>query len=278
MAQVSSGGTDQAAHWNGPVAETWVEAQELLDAMFRGLEEALADTAAAAGARRVLDIGCGTGATTLALARRLGADGEALGVDISAPMIAAARVRAEREGSRARFVLADATTHALPPGYFDLAVSRFGVMYFPDPVAAFTNLRAAMRPGGGLSAVAWRSRAETPFMTLAERTALPMLPTPPPPPPAGAPGQFAFRVRGILADSGWSDVMMQARDVDCTFPTTALELYLTRLSPLGILLRDVDDVLRTRVTDAVRAAFQPFVHGDAVRFTAACWWISAKAG
>ncbi len=282
MAQVSSSGPDQATHWNGPAGEAWVEAQALLDGMFRGLEAAIAEAAVKAGARRVLDIGCGTGATTLAVARRLGADGEALGVDISAPMVAAARARAEREGSTARFVVADATTHALPPGHFDLAVSRFGVMFFPDPVAAFANVRSALQPGGGLSAVAWRSRAENPFMMTAERTAVPMLPEPPPARPAGAPGQFAFadedRVRGILKDSGWTGVEMQPLDVDCTFPATALELYFTRLGPLGTLLREVDEETRGRVTDAVRAAFQTFVHGDAVRFTAACWWIAARAG
>ncbi len=282
MAQVSSSGPDQAAHWNGPAGEAWVEAQELLDGMFRGLEAALAEAASEAGARRVLDIGCGTGATTLAVARRLGEDGEALGVDISAPMVTHARARAEQEGSRAHFVVADATAHALPPAHFDLAVSRFGVMFFPDPVAAFSNIRRALRPGGALVAVAWRSRDENPFMTTAERTAVPMLPEAPPPRRPDAPGQFAFadegRVRGILADSGFSSVAMRPVDVDCTFPATALELYLTRLGPLGTLLREVDEVTRTHITDAVRAAFQPFVHGNTVRFTAACWWIEAKVG
>jgi SAM-dependent methyltransferase len=282
MAQTNSGGTDQAAHWNGPAGEAWVAAQTVLDGIFQPLEAAIAEAAAKAGATRVLDIGCGTGTTTLAVARRLGAGGEALGLDISAPMVAAARARAERAGSTARFVVADATTHALPPAHFDLAVSRFGVMFFPDPVAAFANIRSAMRPGGGLAAVAWRSRAENPFMTTAERTAVPMLPEPPPQRPADAPGQFAFadegRVRGILADSGWSDVELRPLDVDCAFPATALELYLTRLGPLGTLLREVDEETRTRVTDAVRAAFEAFVHGDQVRFTAACWWISARAG
>ncbi|MFM9858611.1 class I SAM-dependent methyltransferase [Pseudoxanthobacter sp. M-2] len=281
MVQASSSSPDQAAHWNGPAGEAWVEAQELLDGMFSGLEEALADTAATASARRVLDIGCGTGATTLAVARRLGEDGEALGVDISAPMVTHARARAEREGSQARFVVADATTHALPPAHFDLAVSRFGVMFFPDPVAAFANIRRALRPGGGLAAVAWRSRDENPFMTTAERTAVPMLPEAPPPRRPDAPGQFAFadesRVRGILEDSGWGGVTMRPVDVDCTFPATALELYLTRLGPLGTLLREVDEVTRERVLTAVRAAFQTFVHGDTVRFTAACWWIEARA-
>jgi SAM-dependent methyltransferase len=282
MALVNSSGNDQAAHWNGPAGAAWVLAQEVLDRTFRGLEEALSDAAAEAGARRVLDVGCGTGATTLAVARRLGADGEALGVDISAPMIAAARARAEREGSSARFVVADAGTHAFALAHFDLAVSRFGVMFFPDPVAAFANLRSALRPGGRLAAIAWRGREENPFMTTAERTALPLLPDPPPPRPAGAPGQFSLadegRVCRVLGESGWTGTRMRPVDVDCTFPAAALDLYLNRLGPLGTLLREVDEATRARVTDAVRAAFQPFVHGDEVRFTAACWWIEARAG
>ncbi len=282
MAQVSSGGTDQAAHWNGPAGAAWVEAQELLDGMFQPLEAAIAEAVAGAGATRVLDVGCGTGATTIAVARRVGDGGEALGVDISAPMVAAARARAERDGSPARFVVADVTTHALPTAHFDLAVSRFGVMFFPDPVAAFANVRGALRPGGGLAAVAWRSRAENPFMTTAERTAVPMLSEPPPPRPPDAPGQFAFadepRVRRILTESGWGDIGLRPMDVACSFPAKALELYLTRLGPLGTLLRDADEPTRAQITDAVRDAFQAFVHGDEVRFTAACWWIEAKAG
>jgi SAM-dependent methyltransferase len=281
MTQRNTGGTDQAAHWNGAAGEAWVEARDVLDGMFRTLEERLADTASDAGALRVLDIGCGTGATTLAIARRLAADGEALGADLSAPMIAAARARAARESSAARFVVADVETHRFPRARYDLAVSRFGVMFFPDPVAAFANLRGALRPGGRLAAVAWRSREENPFMTTAERTALPLLPEAPPPRPPHAPGQFAFadpdRVTGILAASGWTDAALRPVDVDCAFPAAALDLYLRRLGALGTLLRDVDDATRERVVAAVTEAFQPFVHGDEVRFTAACWWIEARA-
>lgn len=281
MTQQNTGGTDQAAHWNGAAGEAWVEAREVLDGMFRSLEGRLAATAAETGARRVLDIGCGTGATTIAVAQRLPADGEALGADLSAPMIAAARTRATLAGSAARFVVADVETHRFPRARYDLAVSRFGVMFFPDPFAAFANLRTALRPGGRLAAVAWRSREENPFMTTAERTALPLLPEAPPPRPPHAPGQFAFadptRVTDILAASGWRDVSLRPLDVECAFTSAALDLYLRRLGALGTLLRDVDAATRERVVAAVTAAFQPFVHGDEVRFTAACWWIEAQA-
>lgn len=282
MAQTNSGGTDQAAHWNGPAGEAWVAAQPVLDGMFRGIAERLVETVAEAGPGRVLDIGCGTGATTLAIARRVSADGEVLGVDISAPMVAAARARAAQEGSSARFEVADVETHTLPAGNFDLAVSRFGVMFFPDPVAAFANIRSALRPGGGLCAYTWRSRAENPFMTTTERTAAPLLPEPPPPPQPGAPGQFALadetRVKSILAASGWTDIALTPVDVACAFPADALDLFLTRLGPLRTLLRDADDATRERIVDAVRVAFQPFVHGDEVRFEAACWRVEARAG
>ena len=133
----------QARLWNGPAGRAWVEAQGLLDRMFRPLETLLADAVAARSPRQLLDVGCGTGATTLAAARRLAADARATGIDISAPMIAAARVRAEQEGVAARFICADAQAGALEPAQFDMLISRFGVMFFSDPVRAFLQLRNA---------------------------------------------------------------------------------------------------------------------------------------
>ena len=154
---------------------------------------------------RVLDVGCGTGSTTLAVARRLGAKGRCIGIDISEPMIAAARARAEREGTPASFIRADAQTHAFEPASFDMIISRFGVMFFDDSVRAFANLRRAARDDAELRFIAWRSAAENPFMTTAERAAAPLLPNLPARRP-DAPGQFAFadrrRVYSILEESG----------------------------------------------------------------------------
>ena len=144
--------------------------------------------------RRVLDVGCGTGSTTLAVARLLGAKGRCTGIDISEPMIAAARARAEREGTPASFIRADAQTHAFEPASFDMIISRFGVMFFDDSVRAFANLRRAARDDAELRFIAWRSAAENPFMTTAERAAAPLLPNLPARRP-DAPGQFAFADR-----------------------------------------------------------------------------------
>ncbi|RKH61736.1 class I SAM-dependent methyltransferase [Corallococcus llansteffanensis] len=271
----------QTRLWNGPAGRAWVDSQALLDAMFTPFEDLLVEAVSVGSAARVLDVGCGTGSTTLAVARRLGAKGHCVGIDISEPMIAAARARAEREGTPASFIRANAQGHAFEPASFDLIVSRFGVMFFDDPVRAFANLRRAASPDAGLQFIAWRSAAENPFMTTAERAAAPLLPNLPARRP-DAPGQFAFadrgRVSSLLEESGWADIELQPIDVVCTLPEKELVRYLTRLGPVGLLLQEADVRTRAQVIETVRAAFEPYVHGAEVRYTAACWKVSARAG
>ena len=267
----------QTTLWNGPAGHAWVEAQELLDSVFAPITERLVDAIPAGTASQVLDVGCGTGAIALAIARRLGADGRCVGVDLSAPMIEAARARAERDGSAATFVHADAQRHPFEPG-FDRIVSRFGVMFFDDPVQAFANLRRATTDTAGLRCVAWRDASDNPFMTAAERAAAPLLPMLPVRSTDG-PGQFAFaderRVRQLLHASGWTGVEIEPLDVTCTLPEHELMRYVTRLGPVGRALPEVDEATRARVIDVTRAAFEPYVHGADVRFVAACWLITA---
>ncbi|MEP9379885.1 class I SAM-dependent methyltransferase [Aquabacter sp. CN5-332] len=270
----------QALHWNGLAGRAWVEAQDVLDQMLKPFQELLVEAIVPGSGGQVLDVGCGTGSTTLAVGRLLGANGRCVGVDISEPMIAAARARAEREGSPVSFIRADAQTHAFAPASFDMIISRFGVMFFEDPIRAFANLRHAARNDAELRFVAWRSAAENPFMTTAERAAAPLLPDMPTRPP-DAPGQFAFadqhRVHRILEESGWGGAEIRPIDVACTLPETAMVYYLTRLGPLGSILHEADAPMRARVIDTVRAAFDPYVHGAEVRFTAACWMVRAEA-
>ncbi|WP_396330781.1 class I SAM-dependent methyltransferase [Burkholderia anthina] len=270
----------QSALWNGPSGLAWVDARASLDRMFEPFETRLADAAAASSARSVLDVGCGTGAVTRAIARRLGEHAHCTGIDISARMIAAAQDRAERDGIRAGFMCADAQTHAFARDRFDLIVSRFGVMFFDDPVRAFANLRHAARENAQLRFIAWRSAADNPFMTTAERAAAPLLPNLPARQP-GAPGQFAFgdrqRIASVLSDSGWADVEIEPVDMACALPVRALDDYIARMGPVGLALRDVDDVTRRRVTDTIRAAFDRYVQGADVRFDAACWLVTARA-
>jgi ubiquinone/menaquinone biosynthesis C-methylase UbiE len=272
---------EQPALWNGLGGCAWVEEQELLDRLFKPFEDLLAQAVSAGDSiDRVLDVGCGTGSTTLAVARLLGANGRCVGIDISEPMIALARARAERERMPASFIRADAQTHPFEPASFDMIISRFGVMFFDDFVQAFENLRRAARENAELRFIAWRTPSENPFMTTAERAAAPFLPNLPARRP-DAPGQFAFadqrRVCRILEQSGWAEVDIRPIDVPCILPERELVRYFTRLGPLGLILHEADDRTRTQVIEKVRAAFDPYVHGAEVRFTAACWIVSARA-
>lgn len=271
---------EQATLWNGVAGRAWVELQESLDQVFKPFEDLLVEAVSLGPGGRVLDVGCGPGGTTLAVARGLGVKGRCIGIDISDAMIAAARSRAKREGTPATFICANAQEHAFEPASFDIIISRFGVMFFEDSIRAFANLRHAAAENAELRFVAWRSAAENPFMTTAERAAAPLLPNLPAR-QTDAPGQFAFangdRVHNILKESGWADIDIRPIDVACTLPEKELIPYLTRLGPVGRILQETDDRTRTHVIQRVRAAFDPYVNGAEVRFTAACWIVRAQA-
>jgi len=271
-------GDEQTQLWNGPAGRAWVESQELLDQMLKPFQTLLVEAVAAGSRSQVLDVGCGTGTTTLAVARLLGAKGRCVGIDISEPMLAAATARAERDGVGAGFIRANAEDYAFEPDSFDMIISRFGVMFFDDPVRAFANLRRATSDGGECRFIAWRSAAENPFMTTAERAAAPLLPNLPARRP-DAPGQFALahrdKVRTVLEESGWTAIDINPINVDCTLPEKDLVRYLTRLGPVGMALQEADDETRAQVVGTVRAAFDSYVHGTEIRFTGACWMCGA---
>ena len=280
MQSVHDADEAQARLWNARAGEVWAEQQEMLDRLLGPFERTLVGAVAHFGANDVLDVGCGAGATTLAAAWHLGKQGRCTGVDISVPLIEVARRRAEETGlGTCRFIAADAQTYAFEPAAFDAVISRFGVMFFADPVAAFINLRRAARQDGGLAFVAWRGAEENSFMTAAERAAAPLLPELPARDPAG-PGQFAFadaeRVRGILAAAGWRDVDIQPLDVVCTLSGEDLEAYAARMGPVGALLADLDEDRRDRIVAAVRQAFQAWMTAGVAQIPAACWLVRAR--
>jgi len=271
---------EQTRLWNGIAGRAWVDTQPLLDRVLKPFEDLLVKAVAVKSAHRVLDVGCGTGATTLAIAELLGAKGRCVGVDISEPMITVARRRAERHDPTAHFICDDAQVCAFEPADFDMVVSRFGVMFFDDPVRAFANLRHAAKDGAELRFLAWRGHAENPFMTTAERAAAPLLPNITTREP-DAPGQFAFadrrRVERILEGSGWNEIDIRPADVSCNFPEKELIRYFTQLGPLGRVLHETDEQTRIRVIEEVRAAFATYVQGDEVRFDAGCWMVGARS-
>ncbi|MCU1643851.1 MAG: Methyltransferase [Nocardia sp.] len=271
---------EQTTLWNGRSGQAWSQSVGLMDQVLQPFETLLLESIAAGSGVRILDVGCGAGATTLAAAHRVGPAGAVVGADISEPMITAARARVDAAQAPVSFVLGDAQTYAFDAASFDLIMSRFGVMFFPDAVAAFTNLRRAARDSAALRFLCWRGVAENPFMTTAERAAAPLLPNLPAR-QLDQPGQFAFadeqRVRAILDQSGWSAIGFRPVDVECVLPEQELIRYFTQFGPVGLHLPDVDEATRTEVVRTVRAAFEPFVHGDQVRFTAACWVVDAAA-
>jgi len=272
---------NQSQMWNSTGGQAWVMSQSLLDHMYKPFEDVLVDAVSLTSPRHVLDVGCGTGATTVAIARRLDPNGSCVGIDISQPMIAAARARAEEDGVTASFICADAETYAFDAASIDMIVSRFGVMFFNDPIRAFANLRGAAADGAPLRCIVWRSPAENPFMTAAEQAAEPLLPGVSKRLP-NEPGQFGFadhdHVRRILTASGWRGIDIAPIDVDCVFPASELEFYVGTLGPVGRSLQSADDDTRARVMQATLPAFDPYRRGDEIRFSAACWLVDARAG
>lgn len=275
---------EQIRYWNETAGPKWVALQDLLDAQIGELGVAAIDAAGIAPAHDVIDIGCGCGQSTLEIARRVGPDGTVLGVDISAPMLERASEQAVREHlTQASFRNVDAQTHSFAPASVDHVFSRFGVMFFADPPAAFANLRNALRPSGNLTFLCWQPITENPWMLTPLLAAADHIPLPQPPAP-GAPGPFAFAnpdfVRGILERAGFAEIAFDALrrsvivggggDVD-----QAVDFVL-QMGPTGAALRDAGADTLPRVRDSVRAALEPFATEDGIRMDAAAWIVSAR--
>jgi len=272
---------DQVAYWNDQAGATWAALQPSLDAQIAPLGLCAIDVLAPLPGERVLDIGCGCGDTTLEIARRVAPGGEVLGLDISAPMLEVALERAAVEGvTAAGFRQADAQTATFDT-QFDAAFSRFGVMFFADPAAAFTNIRAALRPGGRLAFVCWRKPGENPWMMVPLEAALRFVPPPPPMDPH-EPGPFAFadagRVRSILLAAGFADIVTAPLDmaIGGFKLAQALDVAL-QVGPLGKLLREAPG-RRESVVGAVRDALAAHDTGQGVWLASATWIVSAVAG
>ncbi len=181
---------DQIAYWNGPAGQHWTDRQQVQDVLLAPVSRLLLDRADAKPGERILDVGCGCGATSIAIAERVMPDGFVLGIDISAPMLARARELAP-QGLPLDFVLADATVYPFDAASFDLLVSRFGVMFFADPEASFANLRRALRPSGRVTFACWREPRHNPWMMTPLQAVYQHVPKLPRPEPED-PGPFAF--------------------------------------------------------------------------------------
>jgi SAM-dependent methyltransferase len=273
---------EQIEYWNSNRAPSWVAQQDRIDATIEPFG-ALATSRAELGAgERAIDVGCGCGATSLALAARVGPRGRVLGVDISAVMLARARERAREAGlANVAFTNADAQTHAFEAGAWDCVYSRFGVMFFADPARAFANLRGALRAGGRVSFACWRPFPENPWMMVPFKALAAFL-TPPPPAPPDAPGPFSFgdpdRVRGILGAAGFERIDLARHDGDLVLGKSLDDAVTFTLSagPAARLIEGASADDRARAEREVRDALAPHVRGGPVALAGAIWLVTAR--
>ena len=272
---------EQITYWNEQGGPRWVRLQEDLDRQLASFGRIVMDRLALGAGERVLDVGCGCGETSLELGRRVGAAGSVLGVDISTVMLERAAERG-KSAPNVKFLVADAQTHPFPPASFDAVFSRFGVMFFQDPRAAFTNIRLAMKPGGRLAFHCWKSLPENPWMTVPLFAALQHVPPPTPPPP-DAPGPFAFadpdRVRGILADAGFAAIDFESRNDSMGLGTGGADEaadFAMQMGPASIALREATPETVAKVRTSIREALVPYQTERGVALATASWIVTAR--
>src|SRR5271168_1801894 len=215
-APIHADNSAQSEYWNSSAGQRWTDHQEHQDQVLRPVSDRLIAVAAPKPGDRVIDVGCGCGATTIDFAARVSPGGEVLGLDVSEPMLARARERAP-QSQPIRFERADATVYDFEPNGADLVASRFGVMFFADPARSFANLRRGLKPGGRLAFACWREARQNPWLILPLREATKHAPPLPETNPED-PGPFAFaseaRVRGILGDAGFADIVLTPHDLE----------------------------------------------------------------
>jgi SAM-dependent methyltransferase len=282
---MSIANTAQAEHWNtGDGVAHWITNQARYDRMHAPFTALILDAAALRPGFSVLDVGCGCGGTTLAAARLI-APGQATGLDLSGPMLARARADAEAAGlANAVFQQGDAQVHRLEPAGFDTVISRFGVMFFADPVAAFANIRSATRPGGRLVFVCWQPLAANQWL-LVPGAALAEHVPPPDPEPGDGPGMFAFadpdRLRPILATAGWQHIEITSQHASILVGgggSVDDAVQFLRTATMGrTMLAGADAATVDRAIASLRAALTPYADADGVHLDAAVWLVQAAA-
>ena len=264
---------DQSDYWSSASGQKWITHEDRLDHLLSGVLDTVIERAAPAQDEHVLDIGCGTGASALRLSALAGPRGHVTAADIAAPLLDRARDRATAAGlTNTTFLLADAQTHAFPPNAADLVFSRFGVMFFNDPITAMTNLRRAVRPGGRLAFICWNSLPENPWFHIPWKAAVARLGRPSDMDPH-APGPMAFRdidrVTGILRSAGWHTAQGEKIEVPLTpvgMPDDAAALMI-RVGPAARIMNEfsaTDEDARA-IETVCKEALQAYQSQDGLR-------------
>ena len=274
---------DQIAYWNGPGGARWAERQASQDILLAPVAEILIDRAKPSPGERVIDVGCGSGATTNAFAQKVGLSSHVFGIDVSGPMLDRARQVTPKQAP-VDYALADATVFPFDPESFDLLASRFGVMFFADPVRSFANLRRALRPTGRLAFACWREPRENPWMMTPLQAVYQHVPKLPQMAPED-PGPFAFaseqRVRRILGEAGFKDVALEACPLALDLAIgRGLEAAVQGALEIGPASRALDGhpaEVRAAAANTVRETLARFVDGSSVRLPGSIWLVTARA-
>lgn len=275
---------EQFDYWNGDAGKRWAQEDDTMARLLHPVCEALLDHARVDDCKNALDVGCGGGSQSLMLANRLGAEASVLGVDISGPMLEVARGKTAAANAELSFLQADASEHAFEPGSFDLLFSRFGVMFFDDPTAAFTNLRSAMAPEARLAFCCWQPLRDNDWSRIPVKAALQHLPAPEAPDPH-APGPFAFadpeRLTGILQGAGFSDIALESFTPEMRFgeaPTLQQSVReMAMIGPVARLLMGQEPEVLERVFASMEEAMAPFYQDGSLSMPAAIWFVTASA-
>ena len=282
MSDTASIAMAQRTFWNSEATRRWVTEQARIDRLMAGVTDAALAAAAPKRGERVLDVGCGTGTTVLRLAEGVGPSGRVLGVDISEQQLALARRRvAAANANQAQLILDDAATHHFAPETFDLGFSRFGVMFFADPVAAFRNIRGAMKRSRRLLLAVFRSGPENPWAT-ASVAAISHLVPPLAPLGPEEPGQFSWsdpaRVKRILDGAGFHNVVLTPLDLSFLMGRNAAEAaeFATFIGQGARLLYGQPDETRQAARVAFEAFFKPHEGPNGVTLPGALWLVSAQ--
>lgn len=294
------GNHEQIAYWNGDGGRKWAARDEAMAGVLAPISDALLARVAPRRARTALDVGCGGGSNTLQLLQHLDNPRHILGIDVSAPLLEVARARVAERGTaplrtaplrtapprtaspRIEFLQADAATHDFGDWRFDVLFSRFGVMFFDDPVAAFAQLRRAAHRNARLAFCCWQALDKNPWTALPLKAALTVLPAPEPVAPH-SPGPFAFAdaayVREVLAQAGWSDTRIEPYAPTLEFSIEggyeAAVRELVNTGPVGRLLAPAEKPTREAVYAAARRALKDYYRGDTLALAGAVWFVTA---
>jgi SAM-dependent methyltransferase len=278
METKGSANAEQIEFWNGEAGAMWAKRQDRMDTLLDPITKGVMRACDVGRGDRVLDVGCGCGDTTLKLAQR---GATATGVDVSRPMLARARERAAAAGLDVRFELGDAAEIRFEPAY-DALFSRFGVMFFSNPTAAFANLHSALRDRGRLCFVCWQPVQLNAWIAVPFAAAAPLMPPQPPVDPR-APGPFAFAeaqyVERVLSDAGYRSIAIDPLQTELTLGrdvATALEMV-CEVGPLSRSLATLEPQLRSRIVAAVRTPIEANLKPTGVALGAACWIVRAAA-